>query len=217
MGLSSLKRFIDFVKENVLGFPPSAPPPTAAPEFGSYAQTLLSRFNLPSARQGLAAPAGDFYGLLTTALGQVGSTSGGGQSREAQAEEMMSRSGTLIPQGLTSTSEKISFLATQRERLSLLLTALDKEASGLEKEDFIQQDVEMRLRTPPLQQQYQHGQEELKKSKSEAEFETVESEEWSGARLASGAGGLGKWLQWGRGGQVSSSPGSDADASKKND
>lgn len=145
----------------------------------------------------------------------MGSTSGG-QSREAQAEEMMSRSRTLIPQGLTSTSEKISFLATQRERLSLLLTALDKEASGLEKEDFIQQDVEMRLRTPL--QQYQHGQqEELKKSKSEAEFETVESEEWSGARLASGAGYLGKWLPWGRGGQVSTSPGSDADASKKND
>lgn len=214
MGLSSLKRFIDFVKENVLGFPPPrAPPPSsAAPEFGSYAQTLLSRFNLPSARQGLAAPAGDFYGLLTTALGQVGSTSGGGQSREAQAEELMSRSGTLIPQGLTSTSEKISFLATQRERLSLLLTALDKEASGLEKEDFIQQDVEMRLRTPP---HYQHGQEELKKSKSEAEFETVESEEWSGARLASGAGGLGKWLPWGMGRQVSVSPGSDADAKKK--
>lgn len=212
MGLSSLKRFIDFVKEKILGLPPRAPPPSAAPEFGSYAQTLLSRFNLPSARQGLAAPAGDFYGLLTTALGQVGATSGG-QSREAQAEEMMSRSGTLIPQGLTSTSEKITFLATQRERLSLLLTALDKEASGLEKEDFIQQDVEMRLRTPL---RHQHGQEELKKSKSEAEFETVESEEWSGARLASGAGGLGKWLPWGRGGQVSSSPGSDADA-KKND
>lgn len=127
----------------------------------------------------------------------------------------MSRSGTLIPQGLTSTSEKISFLATQRERLSLLLTALDKEASGLENEAFIQQDVEMRLRTEPSQHQHD-GQEGLKKSKSEAEFETVESEEWSGARLASSAGGLGKWLpSWGRGGQVSSSPGSsDADAMK---
>lgn len=124
----------------------------------------------------------------------------------------MSRSGTLIPQGLTSTAEKMSFLDTQRERLSLLLTALDKEAHGLEKEDFIQQDVEMRLRTP-LQHQYR--QEELKKSKSEAEFENVESEEWSGARLASGAGGLGKWVPWGWGGQVSSSPGNDADAKKK--
>lgn len=212
MGLSSFKRFIDFVKENILGLPPRAAPPSVAPEFGSYAQTLLSRFNLPSARQGLAAPAGDFYGLLTSALGQVGSTSGG-QSREAQAEEMMSRSGTLIPQGLTSTAEKMTFLATQRERLSLLLTALDKEAIGLEKEDFIQQDVEMRLRTPP---QHHYGQEELKKSKSEVEFETVESEDWSGARLASNVGGLGKWMPWGWGGQASRSSGSDADG-KKND
>lgn len=210
MGLSSFKRFIDFVKENLLGLPPRAPPASVAPEFGSYAQTLYSRFNLPSARQGFAAPAGDFYGLLTTALGQAGSVSGG-QSREAQAEEIMSRSGTLIPQSLTSTAEKMSFLATQRERLSLLLTALDKEASGLEKEDYIQQDVEMRLRTPP---QHHHVQEDLKKSKSEAEFETVESEDWSGARFASGAGGLGKWMQWGWGGQVNSSPSSDADWNK---
>lgn len=212
MGLSSFKRFIDFVKQSILGLPTRAPPPSVAPEFGSYAQTLISRFNLPSARQGLAAPAGDFYGLLTTALGQVGSTSGG-QSREAQAEEMMSRSGTLIPQGLTSTAEKISFLATQRGRLSLLLTALDKEAIGLEKEDYIQQDIEIRLRTPSHDQ---HGQEGLKKSKSEVEFETVESEDWSGARLVSGAGGLGKWIPWGWGGQASSPPGRDGDA-KKND
>lgn len=194
----------------MLGFPPRAPPPSVAPELGSYAQTLLSSFNLPSARQGFAAPAGDFYGLLTTALGQAGSISGA-QSKEAQAEEMMSRSGTLIPQSLTSTAEKMSFLAKQRERLSLLLTALDKEARGLEKEHFIQQGVEMRLRTPP---QHHHGQDELKKSKSEAEFETVESEDWRGARLASGAGALGKWMSWGWGGQVSSSPGGDADEKK---
>lgn len=107
----------------------------------------------------------------------------------------------------------MTFLATQRERLSLLLTALDKEAIGLEKEDFIQQDVEMRLRTPP---QHHYGQEELKKSKSEVEFETVESEDWSGARLASNVGGLGKWMPWGWGGQASRSSGSDADG-KKND
>lgn len=196
-GLSSLKRFIDFVKEKVLGLQPKSQPVRASPE-GSYAQTLLSRFNLPSARQGLAAPAGDFYGLLSAALGQVGT---GGGSREAQLEEM-TRSGTLIPQGMTSASEKMTFLATQRERLRLLLTALDKEASGLETEESIRWDVERRLAAPASED------DGLRKSRSEAEFEAIEREDWNGEKEnrgggGSGSGGAGKgggatnWIPWG--------------------
>ncbi len=187
IGLSSLKRFIDFLKENILGLPPRSPPPST-PELGStYAQTLLSRFNLPSARQGFAAPAGDFYGLLSAALGHV-TAAGLGGNREAQAEEMMSRSRTLIPQGLTSTADKMTFLATQRERLRILLTALDKEATGLEKDERIQRDVDRRLSAP------EPSEDGLKKSKSEAEFETVEKEDWNGERSD---GGVGNWMPWG--------------------
>ncbi|MCJ1265592.1 hypothetical protein MMC22_005472 [Lobaria immixta] len=196
-GLSSLKRFIEFVKERVLGLPPKSQPARASPE-GSYAQTLLSRFNLPSARQGLAAPAGDFYGLLSAALGQVGTGAG---SREAQVEEM-TRSGTLIPHGMTSASEKMTFLATQRERLRLLLTALDKEASGLETEESIRRDVERRLVTPAS------DDDGLRKSRSEAEFDSIEREDWSGERESGGGGGGGagggdegggakSWMPWG--------------------
>lgn len=198
VGLSSLKRFIEFLKEKVLGLPPKSQPARAAPE-GSYAQTLLSRFNLPSARQGLAAPAGDFYGLLSAALGQVGT---GGGSREAQVDEI-ARSGTLIPHGMTSASEKMTFLATQRERLRLLLTALDKEASGLETEESIRRDVERRL-APPASEE-----DGLRKSRSEAEFEAIEREDWSsekenrGGGGSGGAGGAGEgggvknWMPWG--------------------
>lgn len=196
-GLSSLKRFIDFVKEKVLGLQPKSQPVRASPE-GSYAQTLLSRFNLPTARQGLAAPAGDFYGLLSAALGQVGT---GGGSREAQVEEM-TRSGTLIPQGMTSASEKMTFLATQRERLRLLLTALDKEASGLETEESIRWDVERRLAAPASED------DGLRKSRSEAEFEAIEREDWNGEKESRGGGGSGSggagegggatnWIPWG--------------------
>lgn len=185
-GLSSLKRFIDFVKENILGLPPKAQPSSLPIREGSYAQNLLSRFNLPSARQGFAAPAGDFYGLLSAALGQVNA----GGSREAQMEEM-SRSGTLIPRGMTSAAEKITFLSTQRERLRLLLNALDKEASELSNEDKIQMDVERRLNVTD---------DSLRRSRSEAEFEAIEKEEWSGDRERSENQKTTRkqsWMPWG--------------------
>lgn len=172
---------------NILGLQSkvqSSPSPTRE---GTYAQNLLSRFNLPSARQGFAAPAGDFYGLLSAALGQVSA----GGSREAQVAEM-SRSGTLIPQGITSAAEKMTFLSTQRERLRVLLTALDKEASEISNEEMIQRDVDRRLDIPV--------EEGLRKSKSEAEFEAIDKEEWSGERGKLGGekkvGGQ-SWMPWG--------------------
>lgn len=169
-----------------MGLPPKAQPSSLPIREGSYAQNLLSRFNLPSARQGFAAPAGDFYGLLSAALGQVNA----GGSREAQMEEM-SRSGTLIPRGMTSAAEKITFLSTQRERLRLLLNALDKEASELSNEDKIQMDVERRLNVTD---------DSLRRSRSEAEFEAIEKEEWSGDRERSENQKTTRkqsWMPWG--------------------
>lgn len=182
-GLQYLKRAIDFVKQNVLGMQAQhAPPPTKGE---TYAQNLLSRFNLPSARQGLAAPAGDFYGLLSAAIGQIGA---GGGSRDAQVEEMSSRSGALIPKDITDNAEKMTFLATQRERLRLLLTVLDKEASDLSNEEMIQKDVERRLGE-------RLSDENMKRSRSEAEFDTIDDEEELGSeKLGKAAGG--GWMPW---------------------
>lgn len=166
---------------------------------GTYAQNLLSRFNLPSARQGFAAPAGDFYGLLSAALGQVNA----GGSREAQVAEM-SRSGTLIPQGMTSAAEKMTFLATQRERLRVLLTALDKEASELSNEEKIQRDVERRLEIPV---------EGLRKSKSETDFEAIEKDDWSGdkEKIEGEKTFWGqKWMSWGVWGSKESNKGTSS-------
>ena len=150
----------------------------------NYAQSLLSRFNLPSARQGLAAPAGDVYGLLSAALGSI--SAGSGASREAQAEDL-SRSGMLIPQGMTKTSEKMTFLATQREKLRVLLSALDKEASDLGTEAAIEKDVERRMAGQP------RG-DGLRKSKSEAEFEEIGEEELKGEK--DGKATAGGWMPW---------------------
>ncbi|KAI4176280.1 MAG: hypothetical protein LQ343_001018 [Gyalolechia ehrenbergii] len=181
-GLQYLKRAIDFVKHHALGMQAQHAPPPSKGE--TYAQNLLSRFNLPSARQGLVAPAGDFYGLLSAAIGQVGA---GGSSRDAQVEEM-SRSGTLIPKDITDNAEKMTFLATQRERLRMLLTVLDKEASDLSNEEMIQEDVERRL-GEGLQD------ENLKKSRSEADFDTIDDKEDLGSEKV-GKAASGGWMPW---------------------
>lgn len=105
---------------------------------------------------------------------------------EAQAEDL-SRSGTLIPQGMTSTSEKMTFLSTQRERLRVLLSALDKEASDLGTEATIEKDVEKRMAG-------QQSGEGLRKSRSEAEFEEIGEEELKEDRDRKvPAGG---WMPW---------------------
>lgn len=150
----------------------------------SYAQNLLSRFNLPAAREGVTAPAGDFYGLLSTALGQVTSRSA---SRETQAEEI-NASGTLIPKGMTSAAEKMTFVETQRERLRVLLSALDKEASNLSVEEQIEKDVDRRLGVGNV-----GGG--IARTKSEVSFEAIEREEAKKEEGGTATGG-GSWMPW---------------------
>ncbi|KAL8868714.1 MAG: hypothetical protein Q9174_004807 [Haloplaca sp. 1 TL-2023] len=182
VGLQYLKRAIDFVKQNVLGMQAQhAPPPTKGE---TYAQNLLSRFNLPSARQGLAAPAGDFYGLLSAAIGHVAV---GAASRDDQVEAM-SRSGTLVPSNITDNVEKMTFLATQREKLRMLLTALDKEAKDISNEEMILQDVERRLEPG-------NRGDDLKKSRSEADFDTIDDKEELGSVKVGNTAGSG-WMPW---------------------
>ncbi|KAL8843004.1 MAG: hypothetical protein Q9205_003221 [Flavoplaca limonia] len=180
VGLQYLKRAIDFVKQNVLGMQTQRTPTPSQGE--TYAQSLLSRFNLPSARQGLAAPAGDFYSLLSAAIGKGGT----GANRAAEVEEL-SRSGTLIPKNITDNAEKMTFVATQRERLRVLLTALDKEASDLSNDEMIQKDVERRLGEMPT--------ENLKRSRSEAEFDTIDDQEEIGSGKQ-GKTATGSWMPW---------------------
>ena len=167
-----------------MGIQPKARSDTPPSYGGNYSQNLLSRFNLPSAREGLAAPAGDFYGLLSAALGSANATSST-SSREVQVEDL-SRSGTLLPPGMTTASEKITFLSTQRERLRVLLSALDKEADGLGPEANIERDVDKRMAGAQLG-------EGLRKSKSEAEFEEIGNDDLKGEKVKAQASG---WMPW---------------------
>ena len=184
VGLNYLRRVIEFIKQHLLGIQPKARHEETLQPGANYAQSLLSRFNLPSARQGLAAPAGDIYGLLSAAMGTISANTG--TSRDAQAEDL-SKSGMLIPQGMTNTSEKMRFLATQREKLRVLLSALDREASDLGTEAAIEKDVERRMAGQQLA-------ESLRKSKSEAEFEEIGQDELKGER--EGKAPVGGWMPW---------------------
>ncbi len=165
----------------------SSPSPSA---YGnSYVQNLFGRFNLPSAREGLAAPAGDFYGLLSAALAQTSNTAGG---KEVQVEEM-SRSGILIPKGIEGDEERMNFISTQREKLNVLLQALDKQASNIS-EGVALEEVPVKRNLTPLSGGGGGGG-GLSKSRSESEFERVEHDE-AGEKQGKGAASVGGWMPW---------------------
>ncbi len=129
-GTTYLNRLIDFIKQNVFGMPPkepSSPPPSATL---SYTQALMARFNLPAAHgkpaHGASSTASDFYALLASAV--AAATSATASSSKLHD---LSNSGTLIPPTVSGT-ERLSFITAQRERLAILLSALDKEARNLQ-------------------------------------------------------------------------------------
>ncbi|KAH8434168.1 HVA22/TB2/DP1 family protein [Aspergillus melleus] len=138
MGLQYFYQAVDLIREKVLGLPPqrpATPPPQSGP--ASVAQSLLSRFNLPTAGGATgappAAPNNDWFSAISSAVGSLTSTS---QSPEKRGEEL-SASGSLLPRELASISrgEKAKFLSNQRDMLDVLRNALAKEEQNLGNED----------------------------------------------------------------------------------
>jgi receptor expression-enhancing protein 1/2/3/4 len=132
-GLTYLKHAIELIKQHLFGLPPKEPTPPPTPSTLSYAQSLMARFNLPSARpafptnpvSGATSTATDFYTLLASAVSAA--TGSSNQARD------LSNSGTLVPPTVHG-EDRLSFISAQRERLSILLSALDKEANTLQNE-----------------------------------------------------------------------------------
>jgi receptor expression-enhancing protein 1/2/3/4 len=209
-GIDYLRRAIEYAKTNVLGLPASEPaPPTPEPAGPqSYTQSLLARFSVPAAKW--AAPAnssGDFFNLLAGAVSAATSSGGLGLSNNPDPGSRQ-----LIPSGLRDTGEKMSFIVAQRERLNIVLGALDREAQQLQREDTQRQHMRApsmtfdgaSVESSPLQRPLSgvSGWSGLSKSRSEADFEKIEAE--SGAeededavrrRNVSG----GSWFSWGAG------------------
>jgi receptor expression-enhancing protein 1/2/3/4 len=133
-GVGYIKQAIEYIKQQLLGFPPKEPTPPSTPSpYYSYASSLISRFNLPSERSaaptsGSTSTANDFYGLLAAAVNAATSNTGFSSSTTRD----LSNSGTLIPPTVKGDAERMSFINAQRDRLSTLITALDKEATNLQ-------------------------------------------------------------------------------------
>jgi receptor expression-enhancing protein 1/2/3/4 len=156
-GLGYLNQLIDLFVERILGRAPSSS--TSAPQnTASYAQSLFSRFAIPSARDSIVAPASDFYGMLSGAVAAVSTTLPAARARDTQADPLSSS--TLYPKSLAhaSTTEKLDFIVAQREKLAVLIKALDREQQIL---DLAYGDTS-------------DGGFEQKKNKSTHSFETVE-------------------------------------------
>ncbi|KAI9823380.1 MAG: hypothetical protein M1819_001353 [Sarea resinae] len=225
-GVQYLKQAIDFLKEHLLGITPSKAATTrpASASSQSYAQSLFARFNLPRAREGFAAPAGDFYGLLSSAVvGAMSRTGADPQSTaQAQADEM-SASGTLIPAGLDTAEERMSFISTQRERLRVLLTALDNEARNLDSSPSSASTsrpatsasaTAPRSLTPASAASHdgaEYDGDALRKTRSELEFERISHADAPPTPAAAPA--KGGWMPWNWGSASAASP----DAKTKGD
>ncbi|KAK8169683.1 TB2/DP1, HVA22 family-domain-containing protein [Phyllosticta citrichinensis] len=214
-GLNYLKQAIEFLKVNVLGLPPREPTPppsragAAGAAAGSYAQNLFSRFNLPAAGQGLAVPAGDFYGLMAGALqGAAAWQKSGSSSSSARGDGPEA----LIPEELSRSSpeERLSYISSKRDQLRMLMQAFDREADHLSTSTS-------ENRTPG--EFRDSGEGFLSKSKSELEFDRVEYDEALGEDHSHGqqqhlgkmgqrtaSGGWMPW-QWGGSGAGGSSAG----------
>ncbi|KAI9797255.1 MAG: hypothetical protein M1833_005551 [Piccolia ochrophora] len=187
-GVTYLRSALAFLKEHLLGIPPSPPSPKSSSPSRhlssssptSYASSLLARFNVPAARP---TPS-DFYTLLTSFLNPS--------------------SPTLIPSDLHTPEERLSYVATQRERLRVLLRALDQEASDLSTATpgmttapaAHAAAAEAHVTLPgSLGPELAAGSIRLPKRKSDSDFETVDAE-GVGEEKRTGSGG---WMPWGWG------------------
>lgn len=175
LGLQSFYKAIDLIREKLLGLPPQrpAPPPPSGP--AAYAQSLLSRFNLPTAATSTGPT--DWYSALGSVLGSVTSA---GKSREAREEEL-SASGTLLQQQLSAMTgvEKSQYISTQREVLDFLRSTLLREEQAMNRDDAEADDLA-------------YGA-PLRKNRSDNSFDVVDDEDLGRRPVARTSS---RWTGW---------------------
>lgn len=247
-GMAYLKRAIELLRTQVLGMPPSPAAQSASDNTPasqrpkSYTQTLLDRFQLPQARwPANSGSAGqDFYNFLTSAVSAATGTNGT-EKESAEPSSLfpggapgagvgafpagdMTASGTLVPPSIREDAAKMSFLAAQRDRLNLVLTALDREAAALRSAspgpaspgaqginlDSVQPMSMSSSTSVDRPATSASGKSGLSKSRSEADFEKIEAEsdaennpaQNSESARPTPAATAGSWVPWGWGGST---------------
>ena len=181
IGLTYVKRLIDLIREKVLGLPPPSTAQTAPPpqSYGSaaatYSANLLSRFSIPSAR--VPAPtttSSDIYSLLSSAVSAAAAKTLNTTTTTTTAKDDSTPVPVAVPSDASSPTEKLSFISSQRERLTYLLSVLDRESSTITKtEKEIEADVEARALDPTADT----SNLKARRNKSEHSFENIEPED----------------------------------------
>jgi receptor expression-enhancing protein 1/2/3/4 len=178
-GGDSVRKLIEWVERSVFGREPVHQAQNVPAD--NYAQSLLARFSIPipgfptptaTTPTPPVAQTNDLSALLNSFTSTLGLSSlhptipsavSNPATRESQISALAANA-TLIPPSLNSLAERVDFVSQQRERLRVLLGALDREASEL----AIQRDVDKRV---------SHGPGGLSKSRSEVSLEVVEHED----------------------------------------
>lgn len=185
-GMAYLKRAIEMLRTQVLGMPPrpeeqeDTRAAAAAPQ--GYMQTLLARFSVPAAQWATnnANTSGqpNFYNMLAGAVGAAAS------SFAPPSGNQDASTATLIPENICGAEDKINFIAAQKERLALMMGALDKEAKQLEERKAAEQ-ARKDARPSSMSLDGQEGSRPpsghsvwsgLSKSRSEVDFEKIDAE-----------------------------------------
>lgn len=183
-----IRRAVDYARTKLLGLPPAQPAPGSKPDSAGsqgYTQTLLARFSVPAARWvGAAHTGSDFYNFLASAV-SAATDAEAGPDGQPKTDASMTDSDTLLPPRLTSSADKMSFIAAQRERLRFILSVLDRESQEIQR--AAQSSSAPRRSSEaavgdeaiPLPQRPSSGMSSwstLSKSRSEAEFEQLEAD-----------------------------------------
>lgn len=248
-GMAYLKRAIELLRTQVLGMAPSADAQGASAESNvpasqqprSYTQSLLERFQLPAARwpanSGAGSPGQDFYSFLASAVAAATGAGANAPPKENNNDTPTSSladlsaagafpagdltaSGTLVPPSIRDNAEKMTFLAAQRERLNLVLSALDREAAQLRSPGPIAApEANLDAAQPERPATSASGKSALSKSRSEADFEKIEAESGAEDNAAQDsetarptpAARSGSWMPWGWGTSAASGDKSKAE------
>ncbi|KAK4194910.1 TB2/DP1, HVA22 family-domain-containing protein [Triangularia verruculosa] len=191
-GIAYLKQAIEYLKTQILGFPPSpdaaaasSPQPTQPQTPQSYTQSLLAKFTLPSARWGSTAGptppshgaslGSDFYSFLASAV-SAASSAAATPSAPTQAPQQQPASwSSIIPPSVRTAgaSARMSFIQAQRERLNMVMSALDREEQAALHDN---RPSSMSLDGSPRSLSGQSVTSGLSKSRSEQDFEKLEAE-----------------------------------------
>ena len=201
-GMTYVRQALEYVKTNVLGLPPTEQPPAYEPASAQgYTQSLLARFSVPTTRW-TGSTGSEFYSFVANAVSAAASA--GTAGARGSADRSIPHE-TLIPPNLRNSADKMNYIDAQRERLNIVLSALDREAHEVQRSDAVrpQDDGVPDATQRPLSGL--SGWSGLSKSRSETDFETVEAD--SGAeedlnlrrRKASGSASRKPWSFWGSG------------------